>query len=104
MTNGGAAVSRLGDVAPVDEGLHDAAGGFHGAGGGLDVRRSVSTILISHDLGLVARYTDDVLVMLEGHVLEYTAGDRRPTERLHARPAGGRPAHRSRYLVRSEGD
>jgi ABC-type dipeptide/oligopeptide/nickel transport system ATPase component len=27
-------------------------------------------VLISHDLGLVAKYTDDVVVLLDGHEME----------------------------------
>ncbi len=33
--------------------------------------RDMSLILISHDLGLVSQYTDNALVMLEGHQMEY---------------------------------
>lgn len=33
--------------------------------------RDMALILISHDLGLVSQYTDNALVMLEGHQMEY---------------------------------
>ncbi|MEE2038832.1 ABC transporter ATP-binding protein [Nocardiopsis sp. CT-R113] len=44
----------------------------------------LSMILISHDLGLVAEHTDDVTVMLDGHVME--SG---PTGRVVSSPESG---------------
>ena len=44
----------------------------------------LSVLLISHDLGLVSQYTEDVVVMLDGHVME--AG---PAERVVAEPESG---------------
>jgi len=44
----------------------------------------LSMILISHDLGLVAEHTDDVTVMLDGHVME--SG---PTRRVVSSPESG---------------
>ncbi|GAA1440500.1 ABC transporter ATP-binding protein [Nocardiopsis tropica] len=44
----------------------------------------LSMVLISHDLGLVAEHTDDVTVMLDGHVME--SG---PTGRVVSSPESG---------------
>ncbi|PWV54868.1 ABC transporter ATP-binding protein [Nocardiopsis sp. L17-MgMaSL7] len=44
----------------------------------------LSVLLISHDLGLVSRYTDDVVVMLDGHAME--SG---PTDRVVSAPESG---------------
>lgn len=44
----------------------------------------LSVLLISHDLGLVSRYTDDVVVMLDGHAME--SG---PTDQVVSAPESG---------------
>lgn len=45
---------------------------------------NLGVILISHDLGLVAEYTDDIIVMLDGYQME--SG---PTEQVVASPQSG---------------